>query len=190
MTLPEEVTDPKDQNAFFKATYDFLEERYGKENVIQATVHYDEGKREKVKDPVTGEQVLNPDGSPKTRLIIGQPHLHFCWIPVTKVDQSKLVRKNSDGEIYKTHSEMGLYEEKICAKEVLNRTELQRFHNDLQKYLSDNGIKGKVLNGATKGKGYTVAQLKERTELQMKIHELEAKLQNMEPEQKEITYEW
>lgn len=56
------VTAPKDLNkdqydTFFKLSYEFLENRYGKENVIQAIVHNDES---------------------------GQPHLHFNFIPVVK----------------------------------------------------------------------------------------------------------
>lgn len=53
------VTAPKDlpeeeYKKFFKATYDFLENRYGKENVVSAYVHNDE---------VT-------------------PHIHFAFVPV------------------------------------------------------------------------------------------------------------
>jgi hypothetical protein len=52
------VTLPKDfegnQQDFFKATYDFLQKRYGKDNVISAWVHVDEK----------------------------QPHLHYLTVPV------------------------------------------------------------------------------------------------------------
>ena len=52
------VTLPKDfegnQQDFFKATYDFLEKRYGKSNLISAWVHVDEK----------------------------QPHLHYLTVPV------------------------------------------------------------------------------------------------------------
>lgn len=55
------VTKPTDfpaerQREFFEAVYDFLNERYGTENCIQAIVHLDES---------------------------GQPHLHYVFIPVT-----------------------------------------------------------------------------------------------------------
>jgi hypothetical protein len=53
ITLPKD-TLPKDREAFFQITYQFLEERYGKENVVQSIVHMDEA----------------------------QPHLHFNFIPV------------------------------------------------------------------------------------------------------------
>ena len=53
VTLPKGAT-PERAEAFFKATYDFLAERYGVNNVISAVVHNDES---------------------------GQPHLHFNFIP-------------------------------------------------------------------------------------------------------------
>ena len=56
VTAPQNL-DPKRYDDFFCSTYDFLENRYGKENVIQAIVHDDEG---------------------------GQPHLHFCFVPVVE----------------------------------------------------------------------------------------------------------
>lgn len=67
------VTAPKDlpqneEKAFFKAAYDFLEDRYGKDNVVSAYVHMDE---------VT-------------------PHMHFAFVPVTydqKRDRYKVSAK-------------------------------------------------------------------------------------------------
>lgn len=148
VTLPREITDPEQQREFFRVTYDFLEARYGRENVVQATVHMDEGKREKVFDR-WGQPVLNDDGSQATRVVYGQPHLHFCFIPVSSDSSS-------------AHPQS----EKICAKEVLNRHELQHFHSNLQSYLDAHGIDCKVLNGAVKdfGRNRTVAELKENYE--------------------------
>lgn len=53
------VTAPKDlpmseMEKFFNVTYEFLSERYGEKNCVQAVVHNDEG---------------------------GQPHIHFLFIP-------------------------------------------------------------------------------------------------------------
>ena len=53
------VTAPKDlpmseMENFFRVTYEFLAERYGEKNCVQAVVHNDEG---------------------------GQPHIHFLFIP-------------------------------------------------------------------------------------------------------------
>jgi len=105
------VTAPKDlavggERAFFEEVYRFLEDRYGKENVISAVVHGDED---------------------------GQPHLHFCFIPVVP-DQKH------GGE-------------KICANDVLNRRELNDFHPALQKHLRDTGINAKIMTGVTRAQG-------------------------------------
>lgn len=116
------VTAPRDlpeeeQDNFFQKTYNFLCERYGGEkNVVQAVVHKDES---------------------------GQPHLHFCFIPVVP-------DKKHGGE-------------KICACQVLNRNELRDFHPALQKYLTENGVNAKVISGITKAQGgnKTVREMKQ-----------------------------
>lgn len=105
------VTAPKTlpesmQSTFFQSTYNFLIKRYGEENCIQAIVHKDES---------------------------GQPHLHFCFIPVVP-------DKKHNGE-------------KICANDVINPKELRNFHPDLQKYLKSDGINVNIINGITKAQG-------------------------------------
>lgn len=122
------VTAPKDlakeeEVVFFEVTYSFLEERYGKENVVSAVVHGDEE---------------------------GQPHLHFCFIPVVP-------DKKHGGE-------------KICANDILNRRELSDFHPALQKYLKEKGINANVMTGVTRAQGgnRTVRQMKQERE---RIHQ-------------------
>ena len=85
VTVPKNLKE-SDRERFFQVTYEFLIERYGERNCIQAIVHNDEG---------------------------GQPHMHFLFIPATS-DQKH------GGE-------------KICANDVLNKTELRNFHPALQK---------------------------------------------------------
>lgn len=78
------------------------------------------------------------------------PHIHFCFIPVAPehIAKGKLVP------------------ERLCAREVLNRKDLNRFHKDLEEYmeqamqLSDCGL----LNGATVNGNRTMTQLKLETE--------------------------
>ena len=116
VTAPQDL-DPERYDDFFCATYDFLANRYGEENVVQAIVHDDEG---------------------------GQPHLHFCFIPVEED------LKHEQGY-------------KICANDVLDRRELRNFHPDLQRYLNEHGLEdARVMTGVTKRQGgnRTVAQLK------------------------------
>jgi len=69
-----------------------------------------------------------------------QPHLHFAFIPVA-------TDKNGKG--------------KVSAKEVLTKTELQRFHPQLQAALGTHfGFQVEILNGATESGNRTVAELK------------------------------
>ena len=122
VTAPQDLV-PERYDDFFCATYDFLENRYGRENVVQAIVHDDEG---------------------------GQPHLHFCFIPVTED------RKHEQGY-------------KVCANDVLNKRELRNFHPDLQKYLDDHDLEdARVMTGVTRAQGgnRTVSELKGEREQQ------------------------
>ena len=54
VTLPRDISDPENEQRFFEAVADFLEDRYGPENCVSVTIHRDEG---------------------------GQPHLHYIGIP-------------------------------------------------------------------------------------------------------------
>ncbi|MBZ6013563.1 plasmid recombination protein [Leuconostoc gelidum subsp. gelidum] len=89
VTLPEELTEApyEQQSAFFEATSNFLNDRYGQENAVGAVVHYDET----------------------------TPHLHYAFVPV--VFDAKKAR------------------DKVSAKEVLTRHDLQTFHEDLDQHL-------------------------------------------------------
>lgn len=100
-TLPQ-----TEHKAFFQTVYNFLSERYGEENCIQAIVHNDES---------------------------GQPHLHYCFIPV--VPDAK-----HGGE-------------KICANDVINSKELRNFHPDLLRYLQERGIHADIYTGITRTQG-------------------------------------
>lgn len=69
------------------------------------------------------------------------PHMHFAFLPVV-ADQKR------GGE-------------KLCAKEVINRKELQMFHTALQNAVErDLGIEVHLLNGATQDGNKSVTELK------------------------------
>lgn len=123
VTVPKDL-DSKRTKEFMKNTYAFLEERYGKKNVISAYVHMDET----------------------------TPHMHFAFIPVV-YDEKKHI-------------------EKVCAKEVINRYELQTFHEELQNYLEKNmKCKVNILNDATKEGNKSIEELKRGTARQT-LHKL------------------
>ena len=122
VTLPEEVRERDDAEIFFETVYEFLANRYGgvskdgrsPPNVISATVHSDES-------------------------TLGQPHLHFSFIPVVEIDKVRLMEK-------KNHiKEMEMYDYKVSAKEVCGKKDLATLHQDLQAYLDKRGVKGRVL---------------------------------------------
>ncbi len=131
LTLPEELNEAPDSSKkrFFEESYDFLSERYGKENVLAGVVHNDET----------------------------TPHMHFAFIPVT-FDEKK-------------------QREKVSAKEVLNRSELKAFHQDLDNHLKERipqiYQKG-ILNNKTIGID-DVPMLKEKTK---EIKQLDGLLEN------------
>lgn len=162
VTLPKEIHgDSEKENAFFSSVYSFVSERYGEENIIANSVHYDEA---------------------------GLPHIHIVFCPVTTLDhdvvQNKTVKtsnaiqlesgryeytyrfkfdENGEKIPLKNYARMSdYYDEKIDANSVLNKAELQHFHTDLQKYLSDNGIEGSVITGKTRT-NFSVKELKEFT---------------------------
>lgn len=86
-----------------------------------------------------------------------QPHMHFAFVPVVYD-----VKKGK---------------EKVSAKEALNRTQLKRFHPELQEVI-DNWIERKeyafecnVLNGATEGGNKTIEELKIESLIEMRKEE-------------------
>jgi hypothetical protein len=167
VTLPKEITDPLEQERFFQCTYDFLEKRYGENNVIQAVIHRDEGKTEKVRNRFTGKIEKDENGQPITK-IVGQPHLHFCWIPTVKIDHEKLHKKK------KYPKAMDNYTEKVSSNEVLTKKELQHFHTDFQNYIDSCYLNCLVNNGSTKlqGRNYSVEELKEKFETKKELERL------------------
>ena len=76
VTLPEELTEAsyEQQSAFFEATSNFLNDRYGQENTVAAVVHYDET----------------------------TPHLHYAFVPVV-FDDKKSRYKVSAKEVLTRH---------------------------------------------------------------------------------------
>ena len=145
----------KEVENFFSHTAQFLTERYGEKNVLGIEIHFDEGRRVPLQETGwDGNPKYERSPSGKTLPVwqkdengkvitvqgYGQPHLHFDFMPITQpTDGSK---------------------ERFCAKEILNRNELKSFHQDLNRYLKEHGVKGEVLNGATAGYNFTVEQLK------------------------------
>lgn len=84
VTLPEELAEApyEQQSAFFEATTNFLNERYGQENAVAAVVHYDET----------------------------TPHLHYAFVPVV-FDDKKSRYKVSAKEVLTRHDLQSFHED-------------------------------------------------------------------------------
>lgn len=93
ITIPSDYTG--NQQLFFREAYNFMENRYGKENVVSAYVHLDET----------------------------SPHIHFCFVPVIfdekkqkyKVNAKKCIDKI---ELKQIHPQMQEYLEKKLQTKV------------------------------------------------------------------------
>lgn len=97
----------------------------------------------------------------------GQPHIHCCFVPRV-YDEKK-----------------GRY--KVCAKEVIDKNDLDTFHTDLETYLLDKGIveKGQILSGVTKetGGNKTIPELKKLSEKVEKVKGLVKRLDKYIPDE-------
>lgn len=167
ITKPVDLKDEFEDD-FFKECYNFLKDRYGEKNVISANVHKDES---------------------------GQPHMHFCFTPVTEhtpnenmVKVIEYFKKNPESTNTKASKELGISRktvlrykhktdddikyEKLSAKSVINKNELKSFHADLQNYLNKKKIPAKVHTGITKKQGgnMTVEQLKMQRKHLLEVH--------------------
>lgn len=193
VTCPKEILgDAEKEKAFFRGVYHFVSIRYGSENIINNAVHYDEG---------------------------GSPHIHIIFVPTTKLDhdqvhfktqKTKMVTKtetgryeysyrfirNKNGERIplKNYARMSdYYDEKISAADVINKAELQHFHQDLQAYLSKHSIEGAVLNGATGGNNMTVKSLKDftrKTGLTLDdIRDIQMNREELQMDKRQVTHE-
>lgn len=67
---------------------------------------------------------------------VSRPHLHYCFIPA-------VIEKNGGPH--------------ICAKKVINRSDLRNFHPDLQRFLNEKGISATVYSGITQSQGGNIS---------------------------------
>ena len=84
------------------------------------------------------------------------PHMHFLFMPI--ITDTRWNEKHPD-----KHPR-----EKVCAKELMNKTEMNMFHRVLQEYLDDHSEKDlyPMLNGTTIGGARTIAELKAESALE------------------------
>src|SRR5699024_8923514 len=95
VTLPEKIKTMEDQEKFFKESYNFLENKYGKENVISSYVHLDET----------------------------TPHMHFAFVPVVydkKKEEYKVSAKEciTRYDLKKFHPELENHMKKVFGRDI------------------------------------------------------------------------
>ena len=82
------------------------------------------------------------------------PHIHIGFVPVTKIER-KYRSKAKKGQTYT--------QERISAKDVITRTMLNSFHNELDQYITEKiGQKVSILTGKTE-KNVSINELKQKT---------------------------
>ncbi len=116
VTKPKQVTE-EEQKLFFQETYNFLEKRYGKENVISSYVHLDE---------VT-------------------PHLHFAFIPIIydkKKEYYKVCAKEviNRADLKSFHTDLTKGMEKVFKRDVGIKNEATKDGNKSIKELKSKSI--------------------------------------------------
>lgn len=103
------------------------------------------------------------------------PHMHFCFMPV--------VPDPKHGGF------------KISAKECIKRTDLEQFHEELQRHLEEKGISCSVINEATREGNKAIKELKQGTarktlqKVRKATKEETAILQNLKAERKALNRE-
>ncbi len=97
------------------------------------------------------------------------PHMHFAFVPVA-MDKNKGI-------------------EKVSAKEVITRSDLQSFHTDLEKHLERAmGHEVDILNEATKEGNRSIDELKKGSAMK-KVEELEIKKVSLQQELQSVARE-
>lgn len=153
VSAPTEIKNDEEKcKLFFQEVYNFLENRYGKENVVSAWVHMDE---------------FQSSG--------GACHLHYCSTAVLQKQECEFNAETGNLETKTVN--------KVCAKELLNRLELNTIHSDLQNYLDEHlDFKASVLNGSTKDGNKSIDELKKNKDLTEQIKSKEQQLNKMKKE--------
>ena len=83
------------------------------------------------------------------------PHIHIGFVPVTQIER-KYRSKAKKGETYT--------QERISAKDVITKSMLNSFHNELDQYITEKiGKKVSILTNNTKRKNLSINELKQKT---------------------------
>lgn len=186
VTLPQELNgSPEKEKAFFQGVYDFISNRYGEENIINNCVHYDEGGLPHIHVIFSPITTLNPNmvqyKTRRTKQAVKLPSGRYEYLHIHVDKSGKSVDEQDPTTWVKLTNfdrKTEYYDEKVDCNSVLNPIELKHFHPDLQQYLTDHGIEGKVITGKT-GTNFTVKEMKDFTaKTGLKINDVKDMMQD------------
>lgn len=177
VTLPKELSGYSDkEHLFFSGVYSFVSERYGESNIINNVVHYDEAGQPHIHIVFVPATSLNHDQAHyKTKrslkpikLESGRYEYEYRYVLKDGTYASIKDYEPANGQdlripIKNYAKASDAYDTKISAADVLNKAELQHFHQDLQDYLNKRDIKGNIITGTTGSINISVDQLKDIT---------------------------
>ncbi len=128
ITLPKDIEPGSaEEEMFFDATRKFLQERYPN-TYIGDSIHRDE---------------------PKSR-----PHMHYLLIPKVKEIKAEKIRDPETGKLKKTGRKIETGRYKIALNDLVKRTDMIRFHDDLSDKIKQVlGREVLILTGTTKENG-------------------------------------
>lgn len=161
ITMPADYTGNK--ALFFREAYNFMENRYGKDNVVSAYVHLDET----------------------------SPHMHFCFVPVIfdkkkqeyKVNAKKCINKV---ELKQIHPEMQEYlENKLQTKVNILNGATAEGNKTIEQLKKEEKIKQKVISELIKNPTEEIKKLViEQIPEEQKENIIEEEIENVKEELK------
>ena len=123
--------------------------------VCESTQRFFKAVNEFLTEEVGAKNVISSD----VHVDENRPHLHFTFVPVVKNTRT-----------YKDPSKQPKFAEKCCADELLTRAYLNTFHERLESYLNERGIKASIRTGKTTF-NRSIAELKAETAEKLKLAE-------------------
>ncbi len=123
--------------------------------VCESTQRFFKAVNEFLTEEVGAKNVISSD----VHVDENRPHLHFTFVPVV-----------ANTRKYKDPNKQPKYTEKCCADELLTRTYLKTFHERLESYLNERGIKASIRTGKTTF-NRSIAELKAETAEKLKLAE-------------------
>jgi len=158
VTVPKQIEEDETER-FFKETYKFLSERYGRDNVISAHVHMDET----------------------------TPHIHFAFVPVVRDKKKDILKVSAKEAIHKKelqtfHKDLSAHMERIFGRDVGVQNEATKEGNQAIEELK----RGTARQELEEIKQQAEEIKKESAETAQGLKESKAQLEALKKEEKDL----